>query len=118
MVADLNPESVSLLSIPEAAARFRVSGKTIRRHGRVALRKFGGRTLVDAVVLSRTLKIEFATDNLVEPLEQSGREMLMLQRKRWARGSVYLRRGKRGAVWYGRFWEDSQTADGQLVRRY
>ena len=113
------PETVSLLTVKEAAARFRVSEKTIRRHGRVALRKFGSRTLVEVSVLSRILKIEFA-DNLVEPLEQSGREttMLMLQRKRWARGSVYLRRGKRGAVWYGRWWEDSQTADGKLVRRY
>ncbi len=112
-----NSEPASLLSISEAAARYRVSERTVRRHARVALRKFGARTLVDPVVLSEKLKIESVADNLGEPLEQS-EGGIMLQRKRWGRGSVYLRRGKRGGVWYGRWWEDLATVDGELLRRY
>ena len=42
----------------------------------------------------------------------------MLQRRRWQRGAVYLRRGKRVSMWYGRWREDSLTPDGRLQRRY
>lgn len=41
----------------------------------------------------------------------------MLQR-RWQRGAVYLRRGKKISMWYGRWWEDSVTAEGTVLRRY
>ncbi len=41
----------------------------------------------------------------------------MLQR-RWQSGAVYMRRGKKISMWYGRWWEDSLTADGKLRRRY
>ena len=106
-----------LLSIPEAAARYRVSARTVRRHAREALRKLGRRTLVDPGVLSQKLQIEFPADNLSEPLKPT-KEESMLQRRSWARGSVYPRKGKRGTVWYGRFWERSTTGDGEPVRRY
>ena len=106
-----------LLSIPEAAARYRVSVRTVRRHAREALRKLGRRTLVDPSVLSQKLQIEFPADNLSEPLKPT-KEESMLQRRSWARGSVYPRKGKRGTVWYGRFWEHATTASGEPVRRY
>jgi len=107
----------ALLSMGEAAARFGVSERTVRRHARAALRKFGARTLVLPDVLSKTLKIESVPDDLGEPLKRS-EGGLVLQRKRWGRGSVYLRKGKRGGVWYGRFWEDQVTLDSSTKRRY
>ena len=105
-----------LLSIPEAAARYRVSARTVRRHAREALRKLGRRTLVDPNVLEKLCtseKTQFIVPAAERSLNPKGEEMI--QRRRWQEGAVYLYEGRRVKTWYGVYREDVRTADG--VRR-
>src|SRR5215470_14388749 len=90
--SEANPGVLSLLSLHEAAALLSVSGSWIRRHLHELPHKRHG------------CLIRFDRNALLATLES--RKSLKPERtttmvNRYQRGGVYLRRGKKGDVWYG-----------------
>lgn len=117
------PTPTRLLTVSECAQHLRVSECWVRRHRHALGATYLGKTLrfdprqVDAFVQAQSSRLQFPPIKHGGPLEQP-KGGNMLQRKRWQRGAVYLRRGRATSTWYGRFWEDSLTIDGKIERRY
>ena len=114
--------STALLTVTECARHLNVSECWVRRHlcslpvvrlGRLV--RIDGDRLQSSRVQNQESQLQFVTQS-GEPLKQPKGEV-MLQRKRWQRGAVYLRRGRQMSMWYGRWWEDSVTAEGKVLRR-